>query len=99
MSMCRQEEFVAIVSAMQASERDGKAYDPTRKFQYGLWSNNIVVNNGQQQKVVTEECRARMLNWCLDVSISYRRHLYAALYSNFNITLYLLLWYTDDGLL
>jgi len=69
-SMCRQEEFVvAIVSAMQASENDGGAYDPTRKFHYGLSSNNIVVN-GQQQKVVTLECRARMLNWCLDVSIS-----------------------------
>ena len=63
------EEFVAIVSAMQASENDGKAYYPTRKFQYGLSSNNIVVN-GQQQKVVTEECRDRMLNWRLDVSIS-----------------------------
>lgn len=71
MSMCRQEEFIAIVSAMQASENDGRAYDPTRKFQYGLSSNNNVVNDGQQQqKVVTEECRARMLNWCLDVSIS-----------------------------
>ena len=69
MSMCHQEEFVAIVSAMQASENDGRAYDPTRKFQYGLSSSNNVVN-GQQQKVVTEECRARMLNWCLDVSIS-----------------------------
>ena len=68
--MCRQEEFVAIVSAMQASENGNGAYDPTRKFQYGLSSNNKVVNDGQQQKVVTEECRARMLNWCLDVSIS-----------------------------
>ena len=72
MSMCRQEEFVAIVSAMQAFENNGRAYDPTRKFQCGLSSNNNV-SNGQQQKVVTEECRDRMLNWCLDVSISYRR--------------------------
>ena len=70
MSMCRQEEFVAIVSAMQASENNGGAYDPTRKFHYGLSSSNNVVNDSQQQKVVTEECRARMLNWCLDVSIS-----------------------------
>jgi len=72
MSMCRQEEFVAIVSAMQASENNGEAYDPTRKFQYGISSNNVIVN-GQQQKVVTEECRDRMLNWCLDVSISYSK--------------------------
>ena len=71
MSMCHQEEFVAIVSAMQASENDGGAYDPSKKFQYDLSSNNNGVNG--QQKVVTEECRARMLNWCLDVSISYRR--------------------------
>ena len=67
--MCRQEEFVAIVSAMQASENDGRAYDPTKTFQYGL-SSNTGVDGQEQKKVVTQECRARMLNWCLDVSIS-----------------------------
>ena len=71
MSMCRQEDFIAIVSAMQASENSGNAYEPSKKFQYSLSSSNIV--NEQHQKVVNEECRAKMLNWCLNVSISPRR--------------------------
>ena len=71
MSMCRQEDFIAIVSAMQASENSGNAYKPSKKFQYSLSSSNIV--NEQHQKVVNEECRAKMLNWCLNVSISPRR--------------------------
>ena len=69
MTMCRQEEYIAIVTAMQASENSGNAYEPSRKFQYSLSSSNNI-GNEQHQKVVNEECRAKMLNWCLNVSIS-----------------------------
>jgi len=68
-----EELLISIISRMQQKELD--SYNPLQRFEYPvvpsraqLQQHGIDESNNEKVLVVDEECRTRMLEWCLKVS-------------------------------
>ena len=61
-----QDEFIAVISAMQESESSTGAYNPTLRYSYS----DKEKLHSTSPPLVNVDCRSKMLGWCSNVSVS-----------------------------
>jgi len=60
-----QDEFIAVISAMQESEGSTGAYNPMGRYSYSDKDDNL----HSTSPLVNIDCRSRMLGWTSNVSV------------------------------